>query len=37
MAFNNEGGFWFSEEKEIMNPYFGDKMLHCGSIQKTIK
>lgn len=37
MAFNNEGGFWFSEEKEIMNPYFGDKMLHCGSIQGTIK
>jgi len=37
MAFNNEGAFWFSQEKEIMNPYFGDKMLHCGSIKETIE
>ncbi|MDT0294932.1 DUF3347 domain-containing protein [Mesonia ostreae] len=37
MAFDNEGAFWFSREKEIMNPYFGDKMLHCGSIQETIQ
>jgi len=37
MAFDGEGAFWFSEEKEILNPYFGDKMLHCGSIQATLK
>lgn len=37
MAFEGEGGFWLSEDKEIMNPYFGDKMLHCGSIKETIK
>lgn len=37
MAFNNEGGFWLSTSKEIMNPYFGDKMLHCGSTKETIK
>lgn len=37
MAFNNEGAFWLSTSKEIMNPYFGDKMLHCGSTKGTIK
>ncbi|WP_340201702.1 DUF3347 domain-containing protein [Ascidiimonas sp. W6] len=36
MAFNNNGGFWFSEKEEIENPYFGDKMLHCGSITEKI-
>ncbi|MGO3156422.1 MAG: DUF3347 domain-containing protein [Mesonia sp.] len=37
MAFNNKGGFWLATNKEIMNPYFGDKMLHCGSVKETIK
>lgn len=37
MAFNDTGAFWFSTSKEILNPYFGDAMLHCGNIQKTIK
>ena len=37
MAFNNTGAAWISAEKEIMNPYFGDKMLHCGSVKETIK
>lgn len=37
MAFNNTGGSWFSNNKEIMNPYFGDKMLHCGTVKETIK
>lgn len=37
MAFDGKGAFWLSQSKEIMNPYFGDKMLHCGSIQGTIK
>lgn len=31
MAFDNEGAYWVSETKEVRNPYFGDKMLHCGS------
>lgn len=35
MALNNSGAFWFSTSKEILNPYFGDKMLKCGSVQKT--
>ncbi len=36
MALNNEGAYWFSEVKEIRNPYFGDKMLKCGSVVETI-
>lgn len=37
MAFDNKGAVWVSEIKEIKNPYFGDKMLTCGEVQKTIK
>ncbi len=36
MAFGNKGAFWLSESKEIMNPYFGNKMLHCGKVVETI-
>jgi Cu(I)/Ag(I) efflux system membrane fusion protein len=31
MAFDNQGAYWMSSIQEILNPYFGDKMLHCGS------
>lgn len=37
MAFDNTGANWFSDITEINNPYFGDKMLRCGSIKETIK
>ena len=37
MAFNNEGGYWLSDKNEIRNPYFGDKMLTCGSVVETLK
>lgn len=37
MAFNNKGAYWFSDSKEIRNPYFGDKMLKCGSVKETIE
>ena len=37
MAFNNGGAYWFSEDKQIENPYFGKNMLNCGSISDTIK
>ncbi len=37
MAFNNKGAYWYEAVEEIKNPYFGDKMLTCGSIQKTIE
>jgi hypothetical protein len=36
MAFNNTGAFWLSDKEEIRNPYFGDKMLKCGSVKETI-
>jgi len=36
MANNNTGAYWLSNEKEIRNPYFGDKMLKCGSVKETI-
>lgn len=31
MAFNDKGAYWISNNKEIRNPYFGDKMLKCGT------
>ncbi len=36
MAFNNKGAYWLAAEEEVNNPYFGDVMLHCGSVQETI-
>jgi hypothetical protein len=36
MAFNNQGGFWLSDDKKIRNPYFGDKMLTCGEVKETL-
>ena len=36
MAFDNEGAGWISDVEEIRNPYFGDRMLKCGSVQETI-
>jgi Cu(I)/Ag(I) efflux system membrane fusion protein len=37
MAFSNEGAYWLSDEAQIRNPYFGDKMLTCGSVQEKLK
>jgi hypothetical protein len=37
MAFNNKGAYWLAAEKEVNNPYFGDRMLHCGSVQEELK
>lgn len=36
MAFDNKGAYWYASIEEISNPYFGDKMPKCGSIEKTI-
>jgi len=33
---DGKGAIWLSEIKEIKNPYYGSKMLTCGSIQKEI-
>ena len=37
MALNDKGATWITANKEIRNPYFGDKMLTCGEVQETIK
>ena len=29
--------YWLSSEKEIKNPYYGNKMLTCGSVKETLK
>lgn len=34
MAFDDKGAYWLSTEKKIMNPYFGDRMLHCGVVKE---
>jgi hypothetical protein len=37
MAFDDKGAFWLSDESKIRNPYFGDKMLTCGSVEETLQ
>lgn len=37
MADNNKGGYWLSLEEKIVNPYFGDAMLECGSVKQVIE
>ncbi|MCM4161023.1 DUF3347 domain-containing protein [Antarcticibacterium flavum] len=37
MAFEGKGDAWFSNVKEIRNPYYGDKMLKCGRVEATIQ
>jgi hypothetical protein len=37
MAFNNEGAYWLSDQSQIRNPYFGDKMLTCGQVKEKLK
>ncbi len=37
MANRDQGAYWFSNEKEIRNPYFGESMLKCGENREIIK
>ncbi len=37
MAFDGSGGYWLSDSEEIRNPYFGKKMLKCGSVKEVFK
>ena len=37
MAFDGKGAFWLSDNIEIENPYYGQQMLNCGTIQDTLK
>jgi membrane fusion protein, copper/silver efflux system len=36
MAVEQKGAYWFSEYKEIKNPYFGEAMLKCGETSETL-
>ncbi|MFK5891184.1 MAG: DUF3347 domain-containing protein [Flavobacteriaceae bacterium] len=37
MANDFKGGFWLSTDAAIKNPYYGSKMLTCGSTKRIIK
>jgi hypothetical protein len=37
MARDNQGALWVSETKDIKNPYFGDEMLTCGTVEEVIQ
>jgi len=36
MAKNGDGANWLSSTKEIVNPYMGQRMPHCGRTKETI-
>ncbi|MGH1362133.1 MAG: DUF3347 domain-containing protein [Calditrichia bacterium] len=36
MAFDNTGADWLSDSEKVVNPYFGDAMLHCGTVKETL-
>ena len=36
MAFDNKGAYWLSLEENVLNPYFGDRMLNCGYVEEVL-
>lgn len=36
MAFDNTGASWLSLSDQIRNPYFGDRMLKCGTVSEEL-
>jgi Cu(I)/Ag(I) efflux system membrane fusion protein len=36
MAFDDAGADWLSAKPEIRNPYYGDRMLTCGTVTDTL-
>jgi hypothetical protein len=36
MAAEGKGASWLSDKREVRNPYYGDKMLKCGSVKEEI-
>lgn len=37
MAFDDKGASWLSNSRTVRNPYYGDKMLSCGSVKETLQ
>jgi hypothetical protein len=33
----SDGSMWLSETKDIKNPFYGDKMMTCGSVEEMMK
>lgn len=36
MAFRNQGADWLWNRPVVLNPYFGDAMLTCGTVTDTL-
>jgi membrane fusion protein, copper/silver efflux system len=36
MAFDNRGASWLQDNEDLVNPYFGDMMLKCGTVEEVI-
>ena len=37
MADDKKGAYWLSNDKNVLNPYFGSAMLACGSVKQVIE
>lgn len=37
MAMDDKGAMWLSESKEVRNPYYGEKMMDCGTVEEVIE
>lgn len=37
MAFEGAGAYWLSSTEVVANPYFGEKMLRCGSTKEVLQ
>lgn len=33
MAINGKGAYWLTASNEVINPYYGEEMLHCGELK----
>ena len=36
MVADNQGAYWLSDSDEVLNPYFGNKMLTCGNVEEEL-
>jgi len=36
MAFNSKGAYWLNNSSKIENPYFGEEMPDCGSVEDSV-
>ncbi len=36
MVYDDRGADWLQDDEELMNPYYGSAMLHCGALKEEI-